>query len=181
MPLSANTCLLLFAAASTLVAGGANKGIETVTIPGLPAFNSFENAELPDLLFPAVFDIQYANAPGMSASWTKQRYEDSVKRTFTKAIASEEPQEGTITHVITTTDSAHIEASYQFLTGDPSGNAEIGYAVIQCDLSGGQTPVACTLTVAGNKEEFKANPSSRKEYKAEGIDLQTVKIEAVIV
>lgn len=97
MPLSANTCLLLFAAASTLVAGGANKGIETVTIPGLPAFNSFENAELPDLLFPAVFDIQYANAPGMSASWTKQRYEDSVKRTFTKAIASEEPQEGTIT------------------------------------------------------------------------------------
>ena len=89
MPFSANTCLLLLATTTTLVAGGANKGIETVTIPGLPAFNVFEGAELPDLLFPAVFDIQYANAPGMSASWTEQRYEDPVKTTFTKAIASE--------------------------------------------------------------------------------------------
>ena len=97
MPFSTNTCLILLAATSTLVACGANKGVETVTIPGLPAFDNFDGAELPNLLFPAVFDIQYANAPGMSASWTEQRYQNPVKRTFTKAIASEEPQEGTIT------------------------------------------------------------------------------------
>jgi hypothetical protein len=36
-------------------------------------------------------------------------------------------------------------------------------------------------TVAENKEEFKANPSSRKEYKNGGVELESVKLEAVIV
>lgn len=40
---------------------------------------------------------------------------------------------------------------------------------------------AILQTVAENKEEFEANPSSRKEYKMEDADLQTVEIEAVIV
>ena len=80
-----------------------------------------------------------------------------------------------------------------------------GYAVIQCDLRGGQTSAACMLvswaryivyyiralspcslcatlqSVAENEEEFKANASSRKEYKMEGAKLENVKVEAVIV